>query len=130
MNSRHRIRSRKFLGTGLRVTGILGTLLSSLGLSGCHSAFIEATLINRTDKPLRLVEVDYPSASFGTQNLIPGASFHYKFKLIGEGPVKLLWTDEAQKEHTVEGPYLHEGQQGLLTITVTPAQTAWQTTFR
>lgn len=100
------------------------------GTGGCHSAFIETTLINRTDKTLRLVELDYPSASFGTQNLGPGAAFHYRFKVIGEGPLKLTWTDDVQKEHNAEGPTLHEGQQGLLTVTIIPGQTAWQTTFR
>lgn len=100
-----------------------------LTLTGCHSAFIETTLTNRTESTLRLVEVDYPSASFGTQNLAPGASFHYKFKVIGEGPLKMSWTDEAQKEHNAEGPSLHEGQGGQLSITLIPGQTLWQTTF-
>lgn len=107
-----------------------GTLLGLACLTGCHSAFIETTLINRTQEPLRLVEVDYPSASFGTQNLASGASFHYRFKVIGEGSVKLSWTDSGQKQHNAEGPTLHEGQQGTLTVTIIPGQTAWQTTFR
>ncbi len=115
------------LGTLLILGGVAGATV----LTGCHSAFVETTLVNRTDKTLRLVEVDYPSASFGTQSLPPGASFHYKFKIIGEGPVKLTWTDEAAKEHTVDGPSLHEGQAGFLTMTVAAAgQTAWQTTLR
>lgn len=121
--------SRRF-GTCVGATLAFAGVFAAGSLAGCHSAFVEATLINRTDKNLRLVEVDYPSASFGTQNLSPGAPFHYKFKIIGEGPVKLSWTDDAQKEHTAEGPALHEGQGGLLTITIAPGQTAWQTTLK
>ncbi len=130
MNFKYGTKSQKCLRASLAVGVTAGALLSSAGLAGCHSAFIETTLINRTDQPLRLVEVDYPSASFGTQNLAPGTSFHYRFKVIGEGPVKLSWTDAGQKEHNAEGPTLHEGQGGTLTVTIIPGQTAWQTTFR
>lgn len=106
----------------------MGVLL--LATTGCHSAFIEATLINHSGQTVRLLEMDYPSASFGTESLPPEASFHYRFKIIGEGPLKLSWTDPQQKEHSVQGPRLHEGQQGLLTVTMGPEQLAWQTTFR
>lgn len=112
----------------LILAGVLGAGL--LSAAGCHSAFIEATLVNHSGEAVRLVEVDYPSASFGTQLLPSGAVFHYRFKVIGEGPVKLSWTDAHAGEHSVEGPRLHEGQQGLLTVTMGPGQLAWQTTFR
>ena len=124
-----RPRPRRRFDTG-SLAAVLAGAFAAGSLSGCHSAFVDATLINRTDKNLHLVEVDYPSASFGTQNLAPGTPFHYRFKIIGEGPVKLSWTDDAQKEHTAEGPALHEGQGGLLTITIAPGQTAWQTTLK
>ena len=113
---------------GRILAGVLGAGL--LPVAGCHSAFIEATLVNHSGGPLRLVEVDYPSVSFGTELLAPGMSFHYRFKVIGEGPLKLSWTDAKAREHTEEGPRLHEGQQGVLTVTVGSGQLAWQTTFR
>ena len=33
--------------------------------AGCHSSYVEATLQNHTAQPISLVELDYPSASFG-----------------------------------------------------------------
>ena len=114
----------------------LASLCLAVTAGGCHSpfghsAFIEATLVNHSGQPVRLVEMDYPSASFGTESLADGGSFHYRFKVIGQGPLKLSWTDARQREHNVGGPELHEGQRGMLTVTMGPAeQLAWQTTFR
>ncbi len=120
------------LKTALLRTALLSAAL--LGMAGCHSSFVETTLVNRSGRPLHLVELDYPSASFGTEVLAPDTTFHYRFKIIGEGPVKLSWTDEGQKEHNVEGPRLHEGQRGLLTVTVghdgPDGQVRWQTSLQ
>jgi hypothetical protein len=98
------------------------TLLSGVG---CHSAFIEATISNRTDKPISLVELDYPSASFGTQTLAPGGEFHYRFKLLGSGDLKLLYTDATRTDHTVAGPHMSEGDEGSLAVAVTPTGVQW-----
>lgn len=90
-------------------------------LTGCHSKYVEATITNKTGEVLNVVQVDYPSASFGTQSLKPGESFHYRFKLVGSGPVKLSYTDARQKDHHQDGPGMQEGQEGRLEI-VFPAQ--------
>jgi hypothetical protein len=95
------------------------TLTVVLTLSGCHSAFINATISNHSSEPLSLVEVDYPSASFGTQTLAPGQDFHYRFKILGNGPTTLLWTDPQHHDHKNSGPALHEGQDGTINITFT-----------
>src|SRR5215469_10908226 len=92
------------------------TLLSCI--AGCHSPFIEATISNRTAEPLQLIEVDYPSASFGTQTLAPGRDFHYRFKVLGEGKMKLTYTDASNREHKSDGPELKEGAEGPLTVLV------------
>lgn len=94
---------------------------------GCHSAYIEAVVINQTDAPLALVEVDYPSASFGTEDLKPGARYDYRFKILGSGPTKLLWTDSHHRDHTAVGPSLHEGQEGRLVITLAASGPLWDT---
>jgi hypothetical protein len=93
------------------------TFAATLMLSGCHSAFIAATISNRGTQPLSLLEVDYPSASFGTQTLLPGQDFHYRFKILGSGPTTLLWTDSQHHDHKNSGPPLHEGQEGAVGIT-------------
>jgi hypothetical protein len=111
----------------MRIAPLAATLL--LFAAGCHSAFIDATISNHTPDPITLVELDYPSASFGTQTLAPGADFHYRFKVLGSGPLKFLFTDPARKDHTLPGPTLQEGDEGSLTVTLTPAGADWSPHF-
>ena len=94
--------------------------------TGCHSPYVAATVTNHTTEPLQLIEVDYPSASFGTENLASGSEFHYRFKVLGEGNLKLLYTDSMHRDHKVEGPLLREGTEGQLSITIGPSGVNWQ----
>jgi hypothetical protein len=36
--------------------------------TACHSYHVDATVENRTGSPIQLLEVDYPSASFGADS--------------------------------------------------------------
>jgi hypothetical protein len=101
----------------MRVFWIAIAAISSLAVAGCRSAVITATVSNRGTTPVTLVEVDYPSASFGVQRLAPGEDYHYKFKVIGNGPTTLLWNEPSKSEQKNSGPTLHEGDEGTLTIT-------------
>jgi hypothetical protein len=109
----------------MRLTHLF-TLAAALTLTGCHSAHIEATISNRTPEPLSLVELDYPSASFGTQTLAPNQDFHYRFKVLGSGAMKLLYTDNAHQDHRSDGPFLKEGADGPLTIIIADTGVTWQ----
>jgi len=95
--------------------------LISLLSAGCRSAFVATTITNNSGAQVTLLEVDYPSASFGVGALAPSAQFHYRFKIQGSGPIKLQFTDGAGKAHTASGPDLHEGQQGNLQINIDPS---------
>lgn len=110
---------------GHRFLGLTFVASSLLLLAGCHSAYIEATVHNSTGGPVSVVEVDYPSASFGTQSLADGADFHYRFKVLGSGPTKVLWTDAMHHDHTVAGPSLQEGAEGHLLVTLTSSSASW-----
>jgi hypothetical protein len=99
-------------------------------LTGCHSHYVSMDVRNDSGKPITLVEVDYPSASFGADALAAGATYHYRFKILGDGPTKLLWTDAAEHNHTVPGPSLHEGQEGTLDATITATTATWQSSLR
>ena len=101
-------------------------LLTSFTTVGCHSHYVATTVSNRTGHPIELLEVDYPSASFGTQDLAPGSDFHYRFKILGSGPMKLLYTDSAHQDHKADGPFLKEGAEGSLSIAITPTGVTWQ----
>jgi hypothetical protein len=94
--------------------------------TGCKSPYVATTVSNRTAQPIALLEVDYPSASFGTENLAPGADFHYRFKVLGSGNMKLLYTDSTHHDHKSDGPFLKEGAQGPLTIVITDSHVLWQ----
>jgi hypothetical protein len=94
-------------------------------LVGCKSPYVNATVKNDTGGAVRVVEVDYPSASFGRESLDAGAVYPYRFKILGSGATKVSWTDAERKQHTSDGPQLHEGQQGQLTITLTSTSAQW-----
>ena len=104
--------------------------LALAALTGCHSHYISMDVRNASAKPITLIEVDYPSASFGVDTLAAGATYHYRFKILGDGPTKILWTDAAQHNHTVAGPSLSEGQEGTLDATITSTTATWQSSFR
>jgi hypothetical protein len=93
--------------------------------SGCASKYVQAAVRNQTGGAVTLVEVDYPSASFGKEALAAGAEYDYRFKILGSGPTKVLWTDSGQKQHEVAGPKLDEGQQGSMVVTLTSSGASW-----
>lgn len=100
-----------------KLTALFAVLLCC-SLSACRSAFVETTLHNNGDTPMRLIEIDYPSASFGTQMLAPQAVYHYRFKVQGSGAITLSYTGADGKTHSATGPTLYEDSYGSLTIVV------------
>lgn len=96
-----------------------------LPLAGCHSPYVAATISNRTSQPIDLLEVDYPSASFGTQSLAPGADFHYRFKVLGSGNVSLTYTTNNFHNKKSTGPFLKEGDEGPLEAIILPDGVRW-----
>jgi len=80
---------------------------------------------NASGAAVNVVEVDYPSASFGKETLAEGAEYRYRFKIQGDGPVKVLWTDAGNREHSVAGPVLREGEEGTLTVTLQASDATW-----
>jgi hypothetical protein len=110
----------------MRSRSAFAFLISLVAATGCHSPYVAATVSNRTTQPIELLEMDYPSASFGTQALAPGADFHYRFKVLGSGTMKLLYTDSAHKDHKSDGPSVKEGAEGPLTIVISDSGVSWQ----
>jgi len=112
-----------------RVAAVAGTYVL-VATCGCASKYVQAAVRNQTGGAVTLVEVDYPSASFGKESLTVGAEYGYRFKILGSGPTKVLWTDAERKQHEVAGPKLDEGQQGTLTVTLTQSGASWNTQLR
>ena len=97
-------------------------LLPMLGLAcGCHSYQIDTTVVNRTGDAVTLLEVDYPSASFGADKLAAGADYHYRFQVRDSGPVKVQYTESTTLQaRQISGPELAEGQEGQIEIVLLP----------
>jgi hypothetical protein len=99
--------------------------LALIACSGCASKYVQAAVRNQTGGAVTIVEVDYPSASFGKEALSNGAEYDYRFKILGSGSTKVLWTDSKQQQHEVAGPRLDEGQQGSMIVTLTSSGANW-----
>lgn len=99
----------------------LGMLGVALGvMAGCHSYHVETTVENRTGEAVELLEVDYPSASFGTDKVADGADFHYRIQLRGEGALKVQYTGAKGQQVQITGPTVAEKQEGELEIVLLP----------
>ena len=67
--------------------------IPAIGMAmGCHSYHIETTVENRTGAAIELLEVDYPSASFGSDRLAADGVYRYRIQLRGDGPLKVQYT--------------------------------------
>jgi len=90
-----------------------------IAISGCRSYRVQVTVENRAGAPVQLLEVDYPSASFGADNLAPGTSMHYSLQVRGYGPVKVQYTVGGAQTQ-LSGPSLAEKDEGQLLIVLLP----------
>jgi hypothetical protein len=95
-------------------------MVLAVTVAGCKSPHVEVTVENQTGADLKLLEVDYPSASFGADKLAAGAATHYSIALQGEGEVKVQYTAPDQKQPQMTGPAVSEGQAGRLEIVLLP----------
>ena len=95
-----------------------------LGCVGCKSYWIDTSVENQSGQAVRELEVDYPTASFGTNSLAPGATMHYRFQIRGTGPVKVEYTSSDEKLTNklvrAQGLTLAEHQHGQLMIRLLP----------
>lgn len=109
----------------LRLGARRGIVAAALALvlacvAACHSYHIDMTVENRTGGAIQLLEVDYPSASFGADSLAEGAEFHYRIQLRGAGPLKVQYTDSDRRQEQIGGPALAERQEGRIEIVLLP----------
>jgi hypothetical protein len=104
----------------VRTFSLLPLFVILLVASGCKSYWIDATVENQTGQAIHELEVDYPTASFGSNGLAPGATMHYRFQIRGAGPVKVEYSTPDGKTTHAQGLTLAEHQQGGLTIRLLP----------
>ena len=75
---------------------------------------------NRTGAAIQLLEVDYPSASFGADSLAAGGVFHYRIQLRGSGPLKVQYTAGDGSRCRLTDRHVAERQEGRLQIVLLP----------
>ena len=110
---------------------LLRILCAASGLlllpAGCHSPWIQCTIVNHQTTPLTLVQLSYPGGTFGVQTIASGDSFHYRFRDIGDGQASIDFSDAAHHDHTVKGPDLKRGQEGTLRVEIeSDNQVRWE----
>jgi hypothetical protein len=87
---------------------------------GCRSHHVMVTVENHTGQEIQLVEVDYPSASFGEDAMTAGQVVHYSIQIRDSGPVKVQYMTPDHNQLQITGPVLHEKQEGALDIVLLP----------
>lgn len=102
--------------------GILAAVFAPMLVwaAGCHSYHIDMTIENRTGAAIQLLEVDYPSASFGADKLAAGEIFRYSIQVRGSGPLKVEYTGSDGRPTQISGPTLVERQEGGIQIVLLP----------
>ncbi len=103
----------------LRYTLIAVAWLAIIVAIGCkdyRSFWVNVTVVNHTAAPIREIEVDYPSASFGINQLAAGATYHYRLKVSGQGKIHAQYPGALDKPIRVDGPMLQENDQGQILI--------------
>lgn len=106
--------------TVLAVTSSIFLILCA----GCRSHQIMITVENHTGKEIQLLEVDYPSASFGEDSMAAGQVVHYSIQVRDSGPVKVQYMTPDHHQPQMTGPTLHEKEEGKLQIVLLPGDKA------
>jgi hypothetical protein len=101
-------------------SALCALLLPALAAAGCHSYHVETTVVNRTGQAIQLLEVDYPSATFGANRMAAGETLHYRIQLRDSGPLKVQYTAQNAPLAQVQGPVVAEPQEGRLEIVLLP----------
>jgi len=99
-------------------------LLGLIVFTGCHSYHIETTIENHTGGTVTLLEVDYPSASFGADTLPADGVFHHRIQTRGSGPINVQYTAANGHPVQIKGPDIYEQQEGSIDIVLLPNGTA------
>ena len=89
-------------------------------LLGCKSYWIDVDVENHTGQPIRQLEVEYPTASFGINSVGPESAMHYRFQVRGTGPIRVSYLASDGETMHSDGPTLSEHQHGQLTIELLP----------
>ncbi len=84
--------------------------------TACRSRVVRVNLVNASSKPVTVITVDYPGASFGVEQLNPGKTYLYPIKPQETGTLKIQFTDADGHSHSFTGPTLNKNDEGSLEV--------------
>jgi len=103
----------------MRTLRCIISLLVVAAAIGCRSRVVEVKLVNTSSQPLSVIIVDYPTATFGVNKLDPGATYQYPIKVLGNGSLKIQFTDANGHIHSYTGPSVQKNDEGTVTVKLT-----------
>jgi hypothetical protein len=95
-------------------------LLPVAAATGCRAHLVRVSVVNKTGAAANLVEVDYPSASFGIDILPAGAVYRCRLQLLDSGPLSVQFTGADRHQHKIAGPTVEQPEEGSLEIDLLP----------
>lgn len=98
----------------------LSPLLLLLAFASCGKRYVECTITNNSGMELHAVELDYPGGSFGTNTLLPGQTFRYRFKALNNGALKLHFEAPQHAAKESSGPPWQENHSGTVNVAIGP----------
>jgi hypothetical protein len=104
---------------------ILALLSTLVLIFGCGSAQLGVTIQNHSSQPLRNVELNYVSASFGISYLAPDATYQKNVEPLRSGQLQMKYVDPAGKEHVFVGPQIEHGKDMTVRCEITPDTVHW-----
>lgn len=105
---------------------LLGVALAAAGIAGCRSPWVQTTIENQQDAPVKVVEVTYPGGTFGVQSIAAHASFRYRFHILSNDAISMDFADAKGHIRREKGPTLRQGESGTLRIVIAPdGQVIW-----
>jgi hypothetical protein len=103
----------------MKTARVCVALLLAAFLIGCRAHMVTIKLVNTSANPLSTIIVDYPSATFGKDKLVPNETFSSPVKITDNGPLKVQFTDAKGVNHVYVGPVLHKNQEGMIEVRFT-----------
>lgn len=98
----------------------LACLLPLLALPACRANHVQITIQNHTGAAIHILEVDYPNASFGADQIASGGEYHYRVQVRGSSALKVSYTGPQDKQYQITGPELNDSSNGTLQIVLLP----------
>jgi hypothetical protein len=96
-----------------------------LALSGCASRVITVVIDNKSDAPIRNIEVTYNGGSYGVSSIAAGAVHKNQIKPFGPSTLQIDYLDASGKKKTQAGPRVAKNDSGTVQVTITNSDFRW-----